>query len=444
MCTEVSDECRVPSAECAISVRGAGKRYDIYSRTVDRMKHVATLGRRSYGRPFWALRDVSMEVRRGEAVGIVGRNGSGKSTLMQIIAGTLAPTEGEVRIRGRVSALLELGSGFNPQFTGRENVFLAGSILGLTRKEVEARFDSVAAFAEIGEFMEQPVEVYSSGMHARLAFSVAVCVEPDILIVDEILSVGDAGFQQKCVSRMRKMLDGGLTLLLVSHSPDMVKSICSRGLFLEKGRAVTFGPASEAVELYMQSLRELTTERAVASVAHRMPELARAADGEEAEGADAAGPGYGTGHGRIESVRLVDGAGAAREAFGFGETITIEVVLGAQVDLNRVDLVFVVRDKAGVDLFGSTVRDEGPRINTVGAGERRVVRVSFVNPLAAGPHGVALTLMRRPDYRGEGVITLHHMDTAAAFESVGDKRVVRGKVHVPVRVSVEAAEVVRG
>ena len=370
MCTEVSDECRVPSAECAISVRGAGKRYDIYSRTVDRMKHVATLGRRSYGRPFWALRDVSMEVRRGEAVGIVGRNGSGKSTLMQIIAGTLAPTEGEVRIRGRVSALLELGSGFNPQFTGRENVFLAGSILGLTRKEVEARFDSVAAFAEIGEFMEQPVEVYSSGMHARLAFSVAVCVEPDILIVDEILSVGDAGFQQKCVSRMRKMLDGGLTLLLVSHSADMVKSICSRGLFLERGKQMTFGPASEAVELYMQSLRELTTERAVASVAHRMPELARAADGEEAEGADAAGPGYGTGHGRIESVRLVEGAGAAREAFGFGETITIEVVLGAQVDLNRVDLVFVVRDKAGVDLFGSTVRDEGPRLNTGGAGER--------------------------------------------------------------------------
>jgi lipopolysaccharide transport system ATP-binding protein len=421
--------------ESAISVRGVGKRYDIYTRTIDRVKHLLSAGRRSYGRPFWALRDISFEVKRGEAVGVVGRNGSGKSTLMQIIAGTLAPTEGEVRIRGRVSALLELGSGFNPQFTGRENVYLAGSILGIPRREMDERFDAIAAFAEIGEFLDQPVEVYSSGMHARLAFSVAVCVKPDILIVDEILSVGDAGFQQKCVSRMRQMIDGGLTVLFVSHSADMVKSICSRGLFLRQGRSVCFGASSQAVNLYMRSLREQTTDIAQQNLVHRKPELAQDMGSEPAvvEG-DALR--YGTGHGRIESVRLLDDQGRVREGYTFGEMVVAEIVLSAQTDLNRLDLVFVVRDKAGVDVFGSTALDEGAKLEPMRAGERRTVRLSFVTPLAAGPHGLALSFTRRPDYRGEGLITLDHLDAAAAFEQVGGKRVVRGKVHVAVRVAV--------
>jgi lipopolysaccharide transport system ATP-binding protein len=430
----------VPSAECAISVRGVGKRYDIYTRTVDRVKHLMTAGTKSFGKPFWALRDVSMEVKRGEAVGVVGRNGSGKSTLMQIIAGTLAPSEGEVHIRGRVSALLELGSGFNPQFTGRENVFLAGSILGMTRKEVEAKFDSVAAFADIGEFMEQPVEVYSSGMHARLAFSVAVCVEPDILIVDEILSVGDAGFQQKCISRMKKMLDGGLTLLLVSHSADMVKSICGRALFLEKGSSVAFGSAGEVVERYTERVRAEVTERALANVTQRgtVPALI-GASGASGVG-NRAVSGAGTGHGRIMSVRVLDERGAACEAFVFGQTIVVEATLVCDAELDRLDLMFVVRDKAGVDLFGSTAIDEGAMIRMMSAGERRLVRITFVNTLAPGPHGVAMTFTRRPDSKGEGLLTLDHRDNAAAFEVVGGKRVVRGKMHVDVGVSVGSVD----
>ena len=423
----------------AIAAQGVGKRYDIYSRNLDRLKHILTLGRRSFGKPFWALRDVSFEVRRGEAVGVVGRNGSGKSTLMQIIAGTLAPTEGEVRIQGRVSALLELGSGFNPQFTGRENVYLSGSILGLSRREMDERFDAIASFADIGEFLDQPVEVYSSGMHARLAFSVSVCIDPDILIVDEILSVGDAGFQQKCIARMRKMLDNGLTLLLVSHSADMVKSICTRGLYLDKGRTVVFGKASEAVDLYMQSLREQTTERAQQNIAHRKPELAEPRDAAAPEPiAEVGGLRYGTGHGRIESVRLLDEQGVPREGFTFGEKVVIEIVLAAIAPLNRLDVAFVVRDKSGIDVFGSTVLDEGVKIEPMAAGERRLVRLSFTSPLASGPHGLALTFIRRPDYKGEGLITLDHMDAAAAFDSVGGKRVVRGKIHIPVRAEMFA------
>lgn len=438
-----TSEFRVPTSDlvsdAAISVRGVGKRYDIYARNIDRLKHILSGGQKSYGTPFWALRDCSFEVRRGEAVGIVGRNGSGKSTLMQIIAGTLAPTEGEVRIRGRISALLELGSGFNPQFTGRENVYLSGSILGLNRRQMDERFDAIASFADIGEFLDQPVEVYSSGMHARLAFSVSVCVEPDILIVDEILSVGDAGFQQKCIGRMKKMLDEGLTLLFVSHSADMVKSICTRGLYLQQGKTVCFGPASMAVDKYMQSLREQTTDRAQQNLAMRKPELAKDAElplppaaEEEIDGLR-----YGAGQARIESVRLTDEKGMPREGFNFGEQVIAEVVVGAMVEINRLDLVFVIRDKAGVDIFGSAVADEGTAIGAMKAGEKRLVRVSFVNSLAAGPHGVMLTLTRRPDYKGEGLLTLDHMDAAAAFESVGGKRNVRGKVDVAVKVEVK-------
>jgi lipopolysaccharide transport system ATP-binding protein len=438
MSTEGLVNAEAIASDLAIRARGVGKRYDIYSRNLHRLAHAFTRNPR-YAREFWALREVSFDVKRGEAVGIVGRNGSGKSTLMQIIAGTLAPSEGEVAIRGRISALLELGSGFNLQFTGRENVYLAGSILGLSRREMNEKFDAIAAFADIGEFLDQPVEVYSSGMHARLAFSVAVCVEPDVLIVDEILSVGDAGFQQKCLSRMRRSIDSGMTLLLVSHSADMVKSVCSRALYLHQGRQVKFGPAGEAVDLYMQSMREETTAIGVQNAARTTPLIAQEVNGATPRAEvidDPSGLRYGTGHARIESVRLLDEAAVPRDGFSFGDTIVMEVQIAAKIDMARTDLVFVIRDKAGVDVFGSTAIDEGAWIGPLKAGERRLIRLSFASPLAPGAHGLSLTLMRRPDVRGEGVVTLDHMDAAAAFESLGANRVVRGKVHIPVKAEI--------
>ena len=199
---------------------------------------------------FYALRDVSFEVARGEAVGIIGRNGSGKSTLLQIIAGTLQPTVGTARVQGRVAALLELGAGFNPDFTGRENVMLSGAVLGLSRAEMEARFDDVAAFADIGEFIEQPVKTYSSGMMMRLAFAVNICVDPEVLIVDEALSVGDAPFQSKCFRRLRQLIDQGVSLLFVSHDIGTVRSICSRALWLKNGRAEMWGEAKDVAKHY--------------------------------------------------------------------------------------------------------------------------------------------------------------------------------------------------
>jgi ABC-type polysaccharide/polyol phosphate transport system ATPase subunit len=248
-----SDGSRVVSG-VAIAVNGLGKMYRIYRRPLERLKQMLCLGQRAYGREFWALRAVSLNVRRGEAVGIIGRNGSGKSTLLQILAGTLAPTEGTVETGGRVAALLELGSGFNPEFTGRENVFLNGAILGLSRAEMEARYERIVAFADIGEFIDQPIKIYSSGMLVRLAFAVAVHVHADILIVDEALSVGDIFFQQKCFDHIRRLKSSGVTILYVSHDLASIKSVCDRALVMKDGAIIFDGEPSEAVNLYFRDL----------------------------------------------------------------------------------------------------------------------------------------------------------------------------------------------
>jgi lipopolysaccharide transport system ATP-binding protein len=201
-------------------------------------------------RDFYALSDISFNVKKGESVGIIGRNGSGKSTLLQIIAGTLQPTAGSIQVKGRVAALLELGAGFNPDFTGRENVLLSAAVLGLSREEVDARFGDITAFADIGDFIDQPVKTYSSGMMMRLAFAVNTCVDPDILIVDEALSVGDAPFQAKCFRRLRQLIDKGVSLLFVSHDVGTVRSICTRALWLKEGRVEMVDEAKEVAKMY--------------------------------------------------------------------------------------------------------------------------------------------------------------------------------------------------
>ncbi len=259
-------------AGVALSVQGVSKQYKLWASPTERLRYslfsqlhrtlraalpegsaaLAALRRRrdAWHREFTALQALSFEVRRGESVGIIGRNGSGKSTLLQIIAGTLRPSTGRVRVRGRAAALLELGSGFNPEFTGRENVYLNASILGLTEEETHRKFDAIAAFADIGQFLEQPVKTYSSGMVLRLAFAVSINVEPDVLIIDEALAVGDVFFTQKCFARLRAVLDAGTTLLFVSHSMAAVQNLCGRALLLDAGRLVFAGPPEEAASRY--------------------------------------------------------------------------------------------------------------------------------------------------------------------------------------------------
>ena len=250
------------SSEIVVRVTNLSKCYHIYDRPPDRLKQ-STLPKlqrlirrpaRQYYREFWALKDVSFEIKKGETVGIIGRNGSGKSTLLQIICGTLAPTSGTVETYGRVAALLELGSGFNPEFTGRENVFMNGAILGLSETEIEARFDDIAAFADIGDFIEQPVKTYSSGMAIRVAFAVAINVDPQILVVDEALSVGDERFQRKCFSRIEAMKNKGATILFVSHSGGVVVELCDRAVLLDSGEELAIGMPKTIVGDYQKLL----------------------------------------------------------------------------------------------------------------------------------------------------------------------------------------------
>ena len=240
--------------DVVLSVRNVSKCFEMYEKPVHRLYQTFFAGHKKFYKEFWALRDISFEVRKGECVGIIGRNGAGKSTLLQIVTGTLAPTTGEVKLKGRVAALLELGSGFNPEFTGRENVYLNGSILGLTHEEIDARYDEILAFADIGEFIDQPVKTYSSGMMVRLAFAVQVMVDPDVLIVDEALAVGDAAFQRKCFARMDALQARGTTILLVTHDTETVKQRCNRAIFLKSGTVFTDGPAEEVVTEYMRFL----------------------------------------------------------------------------------------------------------------------------------------------------------------------------------------------
>jgi len=250
------------SEEIAIHVRELGKSYQIYDRPQDRLKQSVMprlrglLGKvtPNYYREFWALRDLSFDVRKGETVGIIGRNGSGKSTLLQVICGTLTPTTGTVETTGRVAALLELGAGFNPEFTGRENVYLNGSVLGLTQEEIDQRFDAIAAFADIGEFIEQPVKSYSSGMVVRLGFAVAINVDPEILVVDEALAVGDEIFQRKCFSRIETIKSKGATILFVSHSGATVVGLCDRAILLDGGERLATGLPKQIVGRYQKLL----------------------------------------------------------------------------------------------------------------------------------------------------------------------------------------------
>jgi len=237
--------------DIVLSVRNVSKCFEMYEKPVHRLYQTLCAGKKKFYKEFWALRDISFDVRRGESIGIIGKNGAGKSTLLQIITGTLAPTTGTVSARGRVAALLELGSGFNPEFTGRENVFLNGTILGLSQEEIAARYGEIVAFAEIGEFIDQPVKTYSSGMMLRLAFAVQVMVDPDILIVDEALAVGDAAFQRRCFARMDMLQAKGVTILLVTHDTETVKQRCNRAIFLKEHAVAFDGPALDAVVEYM-------------------------------------------------------------------------------------------------------------------------------------------------------------------------------------------------
>lgn len=251
----------IPTENVAVELEGLGKCYRIYKNPKDRLKQAIWGERRQFYREFWALRDMSLTVARGETLGIIGCNGSGKSTLLQMICGTLTPTEGSVRTKGRIAALLELGSGFNPEFTGRENVAINARLLGLSEKEVRQKFDEIVEFSEISQFIDQPVKTYSSGMFVRLAFAIASHSDPDILIVDEALSVGDFAFQNKCITRIKKLQSEGLTLIFVSHDLSTLQLVCDRAIWIHEGKVKQVGdPVQISQEYYAMTTNKKPKE----------------------------------------------------------------------------------------------------------------------------------------------------------------------------------------
>lgn len=356
---------------------------------------------RSY-RDFWALKSVSFEVHRGESVGIIGRNGSGKSTLLQIIAGTLQPTTGTVRIQGRVAALLELGSGFNPEFTGRENVYLNGVVLGLSRRDIEARFDAITTFADIGEFIDQPVKTYSSGMILRLAFAVQTVVEPDVLIIDEALSVGDAPFQAKCFARIRHLQGLGCTILFVSHDSGTVQTFCQQALWLSQGVARATGHARDVCGAYNRDCSRAMgmdfQETAPAPIAVTTSSAANwTSEDRTLFEKNAAIRRLGSGRVVFRNFFLVGETGQRTDSVRWDEELTAVFVLGSNVGysgLFRIGITCVTLQ--GVELLSCSDRKHQHRLNlTPGCVQLMCMRIHL--PLRAGQYSLYTGLFLFPD-----------------------------------------------
>ncbi len=382
-----------------------------------------------YYRDFHALRDCSFEVRRGETFGIVGHNGAGKSTLLQLIAGTLAPTSGHVEVHGRIAALLELGSGFDPNFTGVENVFLNGSILGLSDREIRARFDEITEFADIGDFIHQPVRTYSSGMVMRLAFAISVCVEPQVLIVDEALAVGDNYFVNKCFHRLNELKARGVTILFVSHSGATVTSLCSRALLLDRGGTLLVGEAEEVVNRYNQLIREKQSAD-VQRLSQPAPAPVTAADA--AKTPVSHGPGkvdfsadpelerrckntrFGNGAARVVRVRLEDTAGQDRTEFVHGQSVVLKFYCEFHETVENMVIGYFCRTDTGINITGTNTKLEGIKIPRQAAGTRALMLFHTTLPVRPGIYSITFSLTGRRGNDAENS-TLDWADLACSF-----------------------------
>lgn len=326
----------------------------------------------------WVLRDVDFEIQPGEAVGIVGVNGAGKSTLLKMITGTTRPTCGQIHLQGRVAALLELGMGFHPDFTGRQNAIMAGQLLGMQVEEIEALMPQIEGFAEIGDAIDHPVRTYSSGMQMRLAFSVATARRPDILIVDEALSVGDAYFQHKSFERIRSFRKAGTTLLIVSHDRSAIQSICDTAILLENGRLAMRGKPEEVMDYYN------------AMLAQREGQIVR----QEMLANGQVQTISGTGEAGILSVRLLDAQGRSLEVAEVGQPVVLEVQAEIREDIERLILGFMIKDRLGQAIYGINTHRLDRAVTDLSAGERVTFRFAFDMRLGKGNYSVALSLSR--------------------------------------------------
>jgi lipopolysaccharide transport system ATP-binding protein len=432
------------SDDIAIRVSNLSKSYQIYEAPRDRLKQfvLPRLQRatrqapKQYFRDFRALNDVSFNVRKGETVGIIGRNGSGKSTLLQIICGTLTPTGGTVETRGRIAALLELGSGFNPDFTGRENVYLNAAVLGLSQIEIADRYDAIAAFADIGQFIDQPVKTYSSGMTVRLAFAVAISVEPKILIVDEALAVGDAAFQRKCIRRIAELTDSGVTLLFVSHDTETVKRICTRSLYLDRGQMRMLGDAKEVCIEYERDLFG-ASRHAPASTKTATAEPKKSKGCFDPELHASAEKSYGDGRAAIESIAVAETSGEHVNVIPIGAEFIVAYTVKFLDTVARPVFGMMITTREGVCVFGSNTTDLDVSKREFVANDKLQVSFKLTNNL--GPGIYYLTCGIHSKDHPDGLIYIHRRMDAYLFRSLPSESAIlsSGLAHLSPNIDVE-------
>jgi lipopolysaccharide transport system ATP-binding protein len=422
----------------AVEFQGVSKSYAIYDAPGDRLKELLSLNRLKRHQDFWALHEVSFEVKRGETFCIVGENGSGKSTLLQMVAGILHPTSGTVDIHGRVSALLELGAGFNPEFSGRDNVYLNGSILGLTTRQIDQRYKDIAAFAEIGNFIDQPVKTYSSGMVVRLAFAVAINVDPEILLVDEALAVGDIYFRQRCMRKVHELRQRGITILFVSHAVSDVKAIGDRVLWLDHGRMIDVGEPDRVVSKYLAAMTEKDSTYLL---------LKSAADPQPRRGGPVLAPEivesipnidhrFGDGRAEIMGIAVLDEQGRTVAILEPSSRILVRISVRATADVALPIVGFMLRNQLGMDFSGTNTAREGYELAPLQAGD--VTTVDFYLDL---PELYPASFSFSPAI-ADGTLMGYRMcdwiDNAITLQMGRSEAQVYGYLHLPCRVEVNA------
>ncbi|MCX6628073.1 MAG: ABC transporter ATP-binding protein [Candidatus Solibacter sp.] len=422
----------------AVEFQGVSKSYAIYDAPGDRLKELLSLNRLKRHQDFWALHDVSFEVKRGETFCIVGENGSGKSTLLQMVAGILHPSSGTVGIHGRVSALLELGAGFNPEFSGRDNVYLNGSILGLTTRQIDQRYKDIAAFAEIGDFINQPVKTYSSGMVVRLAFAVAINVDPEILLVDEALAVGDIYFRQRCMRKVHELRQRGITILFVSHAVSDVKAIGDRVLWLDHGRMVDVGEPDRVVSKYLAAMTEKDSTYLL---------LKSAADPQPRRGGPMQAPEivetipnidhrFGDGRAQIIGIAVLDEQGRTLSILEPSARILVRISARATADVALPIVGFMLRNQLGMDFSGTNTAREGYELAPLQDGD--VTTVDFYLDL---PELYPASFSFSPAI-ADGTLMGYQMcdwiDNAITLQMGRSEAQIYGYLHLPCRVEVNA------
>ncbi len=419
----------------ALRVEGVSKQYRIYHRPVDRLKESLTRGHWKTHREFWALHDISFEVEPGTTTGIIGPNGSGKSTLLQIITGTLEPTHGTVWHEGRIAALLELGAGFNPEFTGMENIFMNSSLMGISRAETERLLPQIESFAEIGEFIHQPLKTYSSGMYIRLAFATAIASAPQILIVDEALSVGDAVFQHRCTRRIKEMQEAGTTILFVSHDPGAVRALCSRAILLNGGRMEADGPPADVLDRYQKVIMAQEAAYAEAQLAMVQEKLQPTVARDHSEVAPQFTYRHGNGNAEILRVDLLDASRRTISIVESGQLVHLRVRVAFHEDIEDPVYGFVIRNRHGINLYGTNTQVQGLHPGLIRRGEQVETTFTFNSWLAPDLYSVSIAV------HSPNSVSFDWMDGALFFRVFSDMP-IEGVANLNAKATTESWDVI--